>query len=86
MRKCEWCKKDFEPPRRCTKYCSSECRKAAVAKAATERAEKRKLKDLENARKKLERNADKLSISEVNALAREEGLTYGKYLAKHGLY
>ena len=28
----------------------------------------------------------KLSLSEVSALARQEGLTYGKYCEKHNLY
>ena len=36
--------------------------------------------------KKRGRPKKKLSLSEVSALARQEGLTYGKYCEKHNLY
>lgn len=88
--KCGWCGKEYDSGRKNTKYCCDECRKAAAVKGKKEREKKYRKRRVEEAKKKLNRNrkpnAEGLSLSEVNALAREEGLTYGKYLAKHGLY
>lgn len=50
-------------------YCCAECRKKA-----------------ENRKKKREKQAkNKLDLSQINELARAEGLNYGQYVAKYGL-
>jgi ribosomal protein L20 len=80
--KCKWCGSEYQTERKNTRYCCDECEKKAK-KETERRYQERKL---EKARKRLKLDADRLSISDVNALARAEGLTYGKYLAKHGMY
>lgn len=39
-----------------------------------------------NLNKLRKKDPDKLTLEEVNALARAENLSYGKYCAKHNLY
>jgi ribosomal protein L20 len=84
--KCKWCGSEYQTERKNTRYCSDECRKASEKKAKKETERRYQERKLEKARKRLKLDADRLSISDVNALARAEGLTYGKYLAKHGMY
>lgn len=70
---CLWCGLKFMSDR-ARKYCCDSCRdKANEKRCQARRREKNKFKP-------------KLSIDEVEILAREEGLSYGRYCAKHGLY
>ena len=50
------------------KYCSAECREDAKR---------------ENQKRKKPKKA-KVSLEQINELARKEGLTYGQYFAKYG--
>lgn len=70
---CEWCGLKFMSDR-ARKYCCDKCRD----NAHNDRWHKKKTPKI--------KNKPKLSIEEVAALAKEEGLTYGQYCAKHGLY
>jgi ribosomal protein L20 len=72
-----------------TKYCSSECRYLALLERQRERYQK-ELKSTvteaeEKQKKKRGRPRKRLSIADINQLAREEGLNYGQYVAKYGL-
>jgi hypothetical protein len=69
--KCNFCGKPFTNKRR-KSYCSNECRLMANGRCA-----RPKPKD-----KKAEK--PKVSIAEVCVLARQQGLTYGQYVAKYG--
>lgn len=68
-KKCEYCKKDFYAARHNTKYCGPACMKAAQKERDKERYEAQ--------RKELERP----SLAEVNRMAREAGMSYGKFVA-----
>ena len=67
---CACCEKEFTTLRRRT-YCSDECRLFADGRGKKER--------------KKQKAAPKLTLAEVNARARAEGLTYAQYVAKYGL-
>ena len=70
---CLWCGLKFMSDR-ARKYCCDKCRdNANDERCQARRRAKNKFKP-------------KLSIDEITALAKEEGLSYGKYCAKHGLY
>ena len=74
------CGKDFEASGK-RAFCSDECRKIAQKKRTAEadagykkyKAPKRKI------------TKPKLSIAQINELARAEGLNYGQYVGKYGL-
>lgn len=72
-----------------TKYCSSECRYKAQIERQRNRYEKEYKSTLteteEKQKKKRGRPRKRLSIADINQLAREEGLNYGQYVAKYGL-
>lgn len=72
-----------------SKYCSSECRYKAQLERQRGRYEKEYKSTLteaqETQKKKRVRPRKKLSIADINQLAREEGLNYGQYVAKYGL-
>ena len=70
---CEWCGLKFMSDR-ARKYCCDSCRN----KANDDRCRARRTPKI--------KNKPKLSIEEVAVLSREEGLSYGQYCAKHGLY
>lgn len=73
IKKCEQCGQSFPASRRSVKYCSDECRKR---------------KNLENSKSTYEKKKKEMKkdrISEINALARAEGLTYGQYVAREYL-
>jgi predicted nucleic acid-binding Zn ribbon protein len=61
------------------KYCSEECKKKGI--------QMNNKKFYENLRKEKEKRQKKnaMVLSEISRLAREEGLTYGQYVLKHGL-
>ena len=67
---CEVCEKEFTTLRR-KSYCSNACRMVANGRG---------LKEKKAAQKKTK---PKMTLAQVNALARAEGLTYGQYMARH---
>ncbi len=71
------------------KYCSAECRyKAQVQRQRSlyKKEYKSTLTEAEEKQKKKRgRPRKRLSIADINQLAREEGLNYGQYVAKYGL-
>ena len=82
--KCKRCQKEFEKSCQNRKYCSTECRlnekKVQMVSISRVHADKRKMI------KKIKRGLKpKLSINEVNKLAKESGLSYGEYVLKEGL-
>lgn len=70
-------------------YCSDECkRKGKIEREIKEHKYEYKKPQAEEVKcepKKRGRPKKKLSISEVNELARAEGLNYGQYVSKYGL-
>ena len=72
-----------------TKYCSDECRyKAQIERQRSlnyQEYKKPKADVVEAPKKKRGRPKKKLSIADINKLARAEGLNYGQYVAKYGL-
>ncbi len=66
-------------------YCSDECK--SVAKTKSQQAENKVEYKKPKAEPKPKVKKQKtLTISQVNELARAEGLNYGQYVAKYGLY
>lgn len=88
QRFCLVCGKELPPRRR--SYCSDECRyKGKIAYQIyrnNELYKKPKAEAEEKPKRKRGRPKKMPSLSDINALAREEGLTYGQYCAKYGLY
>ena len=80
VKTCAWCGKEFVRQKGAQKFCSVRCRNESTTKRVTEycrqyRRSKRPRKgDLSNREK----------LAEINQKAREEGLTYGQYMQKHG--
>ena len=75
--RCEHCGREFLADRAYTKYCSYEC-KEAVKKA--------RRKDY-NKKYKKNKKADKTdkgrtSLTDINRMAREAGMSYGQYVAQ----
>ena len=72
-----------------TKYCSEECRYKAQLERQRQlnknEYKKPKADTVAPPSKKRGRPPKKLSIADINQLAREEGLNYGQYVAKYGL-
>ena len=69
LKECEHCGRHFNAARINAKFCSKQCR---------DRDYKQRLKSPYN-----EKEEKKMSrIAELNALAREQGLSYGQYVAK----
>lgn len=83
---CLECGKKLEGGQR--KYCCEECRyKAQLKRQQAERDQCKKPKAEENpeAKKRGRPRKHGLTLAEINARAREEGLNYGQYVAKYGL-
>ena len=70
---CNYCKNYFETTCNNAKYCS-ECRKEVRKNYISEYKKKEKLK------KELEKK--EVTLADVSRLAREQGMTYGKYVAE----
>jgi hypothetical protein len=68
--KCLYCGKDFEAKRSNQNYCSKLCYNKEMQKTYV----------IEKPLKK-----PKYTIEEIQRLARAEGLTYGQYIARHGI-
>ena len=82
---CKICGKELEKPKR--DYCSPECvKQARDERRAKEREECKKPKAEVKEPKKRDRPKKKLTLAQINELARAEGLNYGQYCAKHKLY
>ena len=75
-KRCEYCGKTFETSRGNKIYCSEECERKA------QNASKNALMTYK--RKRMP--PPKISADEVTAAANAEGLSYGQYSVKHGLY
>ena len=73
---CEFCGKAFETSRGNKIYCSEECERKA------QNASKNVL--MTHQRRRIP--PPKISADEVTAAANAEGLSYGQYSVKHGLY
>lgn len=67
---CEYCGKTFTPQRRNQTYCSQACR------GLNRKPEVQQSKDSKSRGQQSDR------IAEINRMAREQGLTYGKLVAK----
>ncbi|MFR4350559.1 MAG: hypothetical protein ACLT3H_02700 [Roseburia sp.] len=69
--------------------CSEECKRERKLEACREHRRNNKAAD-ERAKKMVETKRvvkkPTMTLEEVNQLAREEGLSYGKYVGKYGLY
>lgn len=80
---CEECGKSFLANRKHGKYCCEECRREGNRRKVRESSR------IYYARKKLSHAArpdgGKMSLAEINQKARDEGMSYGPYVAKHGL-
>lgn len=74
---CSYCGTIFESDRR-KKYCSVKCQRKG--KGSNKRTRKGSNKCTPKQEKK-----SKLSLAQINELARAEGLNYGPYVAKYGL-
>ena len=69
IKNCVICGAEFSASRRTTKYCCDVCRKEGSVRNAAERS-----KNEYEEQKRPDR------IAEINALAREAGMSYGKYV------
>lgn len=69
---CKYCGKEFYGKIR-AEYCSDECRHQVQLE------QKRRYREKKNRNHKRD-----LSLTNLAALARNEGLTYGQYVAKYG--
>ena len=80
-KECKICGKALDGKQRL--YCSEKCKKKgkAILEMNYHSTQYKKPTIAEREQKK-----PKMSIAQINALARTENLTYGQYLAKHGLY
>lgn len=67
--KCKCCRKGFYAARLNTRYCSDACRKEAKSQRDAEKYEEEK------------KSIKKSSLTEVNRMAREAGMSYGKFVA-----
>ena len=77
IKKCPVCGRTFTSTAHARKYCDIECARDASYIRSAERVRKYRMRA---------RHATKGdSLAKINTLAREEGLTYGKYVAKYGI-
>ena len=80
---CEMCGKSLTGLRRT--YCSDECQKKSKLSERYDEHKKPQATTYPVNVKKQDR-PKKMTLAEVNELARAEGLSYGQYVAKHRLY
>lgn len=85
LESCEMCGKPLTGQRRT--YCSEECQKQSKKQERYEEYKKPMATTYPVVVvKKRGRPKKKLTLAEVNELARAENMSYGQYCAKHGLY
>lgn len=84
---CAMCGKKLEKHQ--SKFCSPECRYKGQLERQRNRYEQEYKSTMtvteEKQKKKRGRPKKKLSLADINNLARAEGLNYGQYVAKYGL-
>lgn len=73
---CEICGKVIEAPKGRQKYCSNDCKRAAAYRQHARYRGKKQPTNKENMN----------ALVEIARKAKEEGLSYGQYCQKHGLY
>ena len=84
QRECQHCGKLFLPSGGHQKYCSKECcDKEAKIRDDRNRAQSEQNKKIREYLK--ESNKRRKVLVNINAEAKKEGLTYGQYVARHGL-
>ena len=80
---CEECGKGFLANRKHGKYCCEECRREGNRRKVRESSR------IYYAQKKMSKtkkiDTGKMGLAEIGKKAREEGLSYGEYVFKHGL-
>ena len=87
MKKCAYCKDPFMPKRADQECCCRDCSKSfSRRKMNTERKSLANSDKEQLAKPQRKRpGKPKLSLAEIEALAREEGMHYGPYVGKYGL-
>ena len=79
---CAYCGKTFIPKNSKQKYCSVACRDKNKKKRIKENPDKYTY----YRERKTRRKAKGTDLGRINEKARAEGLTYGQYVAKYGLW
>ena len=83
-RECPCCGKLFLPKSGPQKYCSKECGRIALNKKSAEKSREDRFHKEQEKYLKEAKKRRKVLIN-INAEAKKEGLTYGQYVARHGL-
>lgn len=83
-RKCIVCGEDFISKAYNARYCSRECYRSKNLKNM-EKYRERKKKEREKERQLIEMKSKKLTLSQVESLARQAGMHYGLYVALNKL-
>lgn len=81
--KCAYCGSPFIPKNSKQKYCSIKCRDENRNKRVRENPEKYTYKY--SKKKKKPRKSRMDALGQINSAARAEELTYGQYVARHGI-
>ena len=83
-RECPCCGKIFLPNSGSQKYCSKECSRIVINQNEAEKSRERDRQKKQEEYFKEAKKRRKVLIN-INAEAKKEGLTYGQYVARHGL-
>lgn len=76
---CKNCGKIFHSGSPATRFCTPQCRNDDLDKKVIQR------QSLKSRRGRKPKQPGVLSIAEIQKLAREEGISYGQYIARHKL-
>ena len=82
---CPICGKSFIKKVANQKYCSNDCRKENVRSKSEDYKWKYQVK-YKQQRKEKKKKQRRVSLSDIMKQANKEGLQYGEYCLKHGLY
>ena len=82
---CPICGKSFIKKVANRKYCSNDCRKENVRSKSEDYKWKYQVK-YKQQRKEKKKKQRRVSLSDIMKQANKEGLQYGEYCLKHGLY
>ena len=77
-KKCEWCGKEYIPVNYRQKYCGTTCQRAR--QTASWREKNKEFKGVKKTKKKPAQIGSTLTEDAIKA--REQGLTYGQYIAR----
>ena len=77
---CPVCGKEFTPSRAWSVYCSKECANVKARERVRESNAKRKNRTVVGEKPVMSTHQERVNIS---SLGREEGLSYGEYVAKY---